>query len=897
MSDLSFNLENSMPWKGPPLQHVLKKRKIPLKNEIDTSRILTPSRLTNINSPTALSTVIPLGKGIDPFPSISKTGDFDSPMFQLQGRRKRIVQVDHDFTVMDPRDDISLVCKGSPIKSASPAPTVAKDSLKDVAINLTTLKERHLKAGLQSAGKAHHTALGVALAKAILSEDGRVDLHRIDSAIDALFATPDHASPYDRQTVRILEKLSSSAELRAGINTIKAPSTTYAPANRLIRTILALDSDASVGDLEARQAALSALFTHLRQGALGSCFATSRAIQTLWNQPERAIADFRTILEDGCISRTVSGVTETFPTLMHVDDKSLGVKMEIDRAGSISVSGGISTPLEEVPGLVAACKAMGCKSISEAMRETTKELFAKLPIGVSSKQIDVKELLLSLARATKKGGASPNSGYKALYYRGRLAYESQTCNALARVWEFTLASMAEAKEGGIHKQWLVESTIRTCARTLPFGSGVPFQASAALCVALRKALTEKIELRYDPNPRRLVPHHDMQPSEGGFVLYEKRPDRPPQQWRRCDTGPAYEKLVGAALRDAFKQVRESDEWKTYRPHLESPLGNLKRYIRSPNFLVDSVVSYDNRNAAFLYPIPAWHMMRHTPWINRSGAMTEQIWRMDLETDTAPKVVRMNPSNAQELVAWCLDAARNVANTHSTVPLMMPIIAEEYHAFNLWVDPSSTHDLYESASSSHDWLSEHFGTLAQDIAHSTATKETRNDLFKFMETHCIPGPMLETFRTEVASFDAKLTVKELRDHLVDIAQRHHPGGVYAKPMLQQWIDTHLARSALSIETRDNLDKQRVIFADTNWAQNMHDRSLCIAPNPGNGKLELWLVNDDGSEPEATSQDFWLNRSWALCDEPGILPPIGASPLTAAHVAEELDLSKVLKGVNT
>jgi hypothetical protein len=141
--------------------------------------------------------------------------------------------------------------------------------------------------------------LNLAVSRELLHTDGRLDTAALGAMPGHLEAIQVHGPSVRRHMDGLLRQLSADTRLSELINSTPAPLAQEGPAAVLIRASLGLRGDEPVTALHARQAMLSALLTPLRQGVVGSCFATAMAIRMQQRQPLEMARDLRQLIEHG----------------------------------------------------------------------------------------------------------------------------------------------------------------------------------------------------------------------------------------------------------------------------------------------------------------------------------------------------------------------------------------------------------------------------------------------------------------------------------------------------------------------------------------------------------------------------------------------------------------------
>ncbi len=119
--------------------------------------------------------------------------------------------------------------------------------------------------------------------------------------------------------------------------------------SNIIRETLRLPKNKTITNVHARQAALAAWLSYLRQN-IGSCFATAPAILILKEQPERFFQDIEQLFVKGGLTRTFGGVEYSVPV-----SKSWGIG---DLNRPIVIHRG-KTRIEGAPGLILAFESAG----------------------------------------------------------------------------------------------------------------------------------------------------------------------------------------------------------------------------------------------------------------------------------------------------------------------------------------------------------------------------------------------------------------------------------------------------------------------------------------------------------------------------------------------------------
>jgi hypothetical protein len=236
-------------------------------------------------------------------------------------------------------------------------------------------------------GPQFETHLALVLARELVDDRGEIaqhdDIRRLRDALELGLA----ASPAVRDRLMdSLDRLSRDNELVSTLESINAPDSKNWAGQEMVRITLGLppDPDAVLGRVEARVAALSALLAPLRQGSVGSCFATSQAIRLHDARPAEMLSDLKRLIEQGHLEFNVRGTTGPVKVPLSLlageadlDDTEL--KVEHEPAGPR-----LATAHREDPRLEAALQAIG------------------LPAQGDNRDLAIRDALTGLTAASKQ---------------------------------------------------------------------------------------------------------------------------------------------------------------------------------------------------------------------------------------------------------------------------------------------------------------------------------------------------------------------------------------------------------------------------------------------------------------------------------------------------------------
>ena len=369
---------------------------------------------------------------------------------------------------------------------------------------------------IQESWSWRNVHVGRELAKLLFDGQGAINRGVVIRAIDLLEKNLFSLGPgryHDRSRqlhlLKILNLCATSKECVAAIKRIGRPIG-HQGAERLIKETLNLTESVRITDTHARQAALSALLTYLRQN-VGSCFATAPAILIQQEQPLQFLTDIGQLIGTGRLLRVFEGKEYVVPLSI-----SWGMG-ELLRPFSLAALGKNSFDhLALSPGLQAAFEASGfidSQATSEQKQEQCAALLKEVtlpqeglfgPITVDfllkvilQKKCGVIPEDLSLAQAGaisaplqglvlsspfgRGGKIQAVNRYLKAYEAAKKRFKSLTDNALLKAWEFTLASLSESKAN--FAKWNLYASL-----------GVQPEEEGGIGQSLFKKIGEKIEM-------------------------------------------------------------------------------------------------------------------------------------------------------------------------------------------------------------------------------------------------------------------------------------------------------------------------------------------------------------------------------------------------------------------
>ncbi|WP_201456444.1 hypothetical protein [Chlamydia sp. 17-3921] len=342
----------------------------------------------------------------------------------------------------------------------------------------TALFEAYQTTALQSPLAAKTINIAQKTAIYILADNGEIDPIKL---IDAIHHLTNHLYPLGphrhnevkarEHLLNMLKALKESKELKDRIKKLFVPS--YTTIQNLIRDSLALEDSIPITTIHVRQAALTALFTYLRQD-VGSCFATALAILIHQEYPELFFKDLDDLLSTGKLTRIIGTREVSIPINLSGCIGELFKHIRI-----LDLYPDPIMKLSASPGLQKAFEAAGILDSQETSQIQVQQLLAheymlqklqQIQTTISAHEIIqttllhyyqvsesiVKTVLFKEGLHSKEkvlftsqhphelSQAQKVYSYLFAYEQAKRAFIRDTQNPLLKSWEYSLATLADA---------------------------------------------------------------------------------------------------------------------------------------------------------------------------------------------------------------------------------------------------------------------------------------------------------------------------------------------------------------------------------------------------------------------------------------------------------------------
>lgn len=679
--------------------------------------------------------------------------------------------------------------------------------------------------------------LSLTLAQLLIQDTGSLNFGIIPSLLHSFFPLQTAPECVLSKIQRTLLLLYTSPQLRQQLNQMDFSSPFPPSSAALIRATLALPALTPIEPFHGKITALSALFSHLRQGEANSCFATFLAIQLLENAPHQCLQDFHQLLTKGALKRECEGTLTSFPFLIKTPSPSLKQAIEVQEGGWALFPNSPPTLLWENPGFLAAARALKHSSPQAIYQKILDNLASQRGFPFTTTP---QELLTSLCQLS----SSPTS-------TAFSAREAMRSSPLLRAWSNAIAGLPEGCMSGSIKKRSLESVAKCLLkRVSTYGEGEKKELNRFFDL-FYKELIQRSRFQYDPSFSHTSLAWDQRSTEGAYLLHDSNGQPFIEKWSPIDTPQKFQNYI-------FQIAQEA--WRKLHP-LETPFP-LASYLLSSQFLLDALYFYDLSNLFATSPLQDFQNLPYTPWIDRRGGNTQKVLQVYFEHSSLPSTFKSSPQNAQELLETILDYGKELSETTqkkliNQPTFLLPVRTPGRHAFNLMLGHPSLKEGWTGEIPTHQWIHTHLLEPGQALSHAPCAPSTREKVERYSAQCFLPQKLHQAFFQATSALPHKLSIQGYREQLLHILKKLGSFSRETLPLIERQIDGHLVQ-ALTHYQRQHLAACTLHFADTNWGMGAFNQHFCFLLNPGSGKVELWTVLSHNQGYWPLNQKSWVQE---------------------------------------
>lgn len=720
--------------------------------------------------------------------------------------------------------------------------------MEEIKNELNNHRNAHLKTGLQSPDIAFQTLIPLVIAKTLISSTGKMNFGLIDILLNLFLSNHEHIN-YEANLVHALTLLQHSPSLRANFESIKRPGPANKISESIIRTSLNLSPAIEINDCHTRMTALTACLSHLRQGNESSCFATSLAIEILSSHLQLCFKDLRQILEKGKLKRSVNDVITEISFINRINDDNLHQPILFNTKGSIFINKKKQGALWDSPGLQSACQAVGLTN--------TKDIFQRL---LSTIPIDKKKVLYTktpyeLLSALNHQHQMDDTQFAAMCF----AFSSQTAQPLLKTWENAIAGMAEAEEGSLIKTKNIQSALEALQYHLGKLNIQPSPLIEKLLIELAKKIRKDIYFQYDP-----AVSGSTKPDKGGFILYAYE--------ERIDTPKLYCLFIRKILREVFEKITITETIDQTSEFLQVH-SILDAYIQSDRFIAYLLGRYHDVNKTIISQLNhgekiPFESLDYTPWITKFGNDSKLVLKIYFGSNSPITIKEFIHSNAKEALFNVIEMCKEmpidekkylIKNPHKLKPFC--ILGK--HRLPFMPGHPSLVKSWDTEISTAEWINSNVIEPGEFISRSQITKKSKEMICKRLKEEILlnylPPSQIILSLNQIDTLSSKQSIKDFRRSILEILENQRIDQKSLEKLRLQ-LDT-LIYESIDPLLQKKLENSAIHFADTNWNHGVQDIHFCFMINPGNGQMELWEVDANGTHLKAMKQSYWLiDQKW-------------------------------------
>lgn len=770
------------------------------------------------------------------------------------------------------------------------AKTASLIDLQNIPASLSRIQEQfeakiqHILSSIQN-HKANHEAVPIqdpalatsvlkplAIAKMLMTSAGLLNLGLIDSIKQHFFDYSKDLIQYEKEVLQTLDDIEHSPLMQQQIQSIKKPESSNLPSNDLIRITLHLPPSVTPSDVQTKTVVLAALLSDMRQGDVGSCFATSVAILMMSSLKSKVISDIEQMITQGYITRKSATDQSDFIPVLDIGDSALESPLEINKDGNVILEDKLGY-LWESPGIIAACRQL---NISEDnVIHVIKNIIIRhyttkgLKIGENT-SITPDEIIKYLVEriSSEKNFTTEQRGE--LHNLAAFAFSSETNTPLLRAWESCVASMAESQSNNYVRRKIL-NCVTTALDSLwpksksPF-NGITEQAQKVQNV-VEKILNTSIQLRYDPQV-------EIQPKESGdghskmlgaFMLHELEHGVKSISAKPIQNPSQFKEFVIKKINLSKAALGNSSDNNTDNCVLI--VKNIQEYLSQPDinfssFLKEAIRAYDDENKKILDPLQSWQTIEHLPFRDATGNENAVVYSKAIGISPGtPDTTK--PKDATELLSAFITFGRSRAQTDQFLsdadPYQRYMADTPQHAFTLTPEDASIVDAMSSPQPPMRWIEEHITKPGITVANTPISQEQKINLINIISTEMIPKELIPAFKKQAATIKESantihLFSNAILDTLLTITSRKNDKtrAAFSRDLTNILINSFLPANSAKI-----LTNTAARIADTNWVDQgvKHIYFSCFF-DPLTKTLQLGTQDEDGNRLRALDQDEWV-----------------------------------------
>ncbi len=703
------------------------------------------------------------------------------------------------------------------------------------------LAEWNVYATLQNALKVQNGDIASAMKKALLAADlliqadGSLDIGSVSLVKSAFISS--QPQEWEVNMGKVLDQLDTTWQ--SFFSTVKAPLATNQVATIALKGMFSLSPSQRVTDRHAKVAVLAAMLSPYNQGPVGDCFAVTDMIRDHQEYYKHAAEDYASIATNGYLQRPVNGSNDYFFFLPSLADDDLASTCNLTPAGQFA---GTSYNLLDAPGFAAASVVMGGQNIATL----TKNVMQLLDAQPNGPAIQVTPLQILTAMAQVIAAQTPNSSSDALAAVGAYAFSSLTNNTILRGTEAAFAAMAEDRPNDSTRGNINQCVTQALSSTWQQLNHLP--GASSFQQAFMNTFNASYRLLYNldiPLPQVAA---DGSSSSGGFWLYERSSSSPNLPGKRIATPQDFRQLVLDAISQTASQLGSTQG-------VQSIAAQLTHVVNTDTFLKNILWDYDSSNQQVSDPVANYEQLSRTPMQSPDGDNPFEVDELDTQTNYNNYVQAYTPTNAKDLISWCLTLAKKAPQ--ELIPMDSP-----QHAFNFVpANPDMVAFVQQSQSTS-QWLQAKLIAPGMQVSRrqmTASTQQTLSNTMYSMISNALPSPI--SYQQLLHKLNAKpMSVKDYANGLLSGINQLLKSNADQAHAVAVALDAVLIES-LSAKDQAILNQSAIRFAFTNWNEGTKNIYFCAYFNPRTEQIGFGNIFEDKTNLQPMDENEWVNnQAW-------------------------------------
>lgn len=689
-------------------------------------------------------------------------------------------------------------------------------------------------AAIQSSLNIQNPDLAYAMRKALVMADlliksnGTIDLQMIPLVKSAFISSS--PEEYEVNMAKVLGQANSFwPEILAKVTAPKDPS---GVGNLAVRALFSLDSPQSIKNRHAKVAVLAAMLAPYNQGPVGDCFAVNDVIRDHEEYFLHAAKDYQSIVMNGFIERPVNGNPDYFLFLPILADDDRDQPFNLTASGMFP---GTNYSLFDAPGFAAAQALMGATGV------TAEDVIKLLASNVQGDQIQVTPSQVIAAIAQVQAAKMPNTSVDALCTLGEYGFSSLTNNPILRGVEAAFAAMAEDRPNDSTRGNINSCIAQALQSTWDQLRGV--FGSAEFQQEFTSSFNASYRLLYNLNIPLPQVSSDGSSMDGGFQLYKRIPGSPSQLGIRVATPQEFKQLVIDAITVAKEQLGSTT----------GTIGDrVLSVVNTDDFLKSAFWAYDPANQQESDPVNNYQKLARTPMQSCDGDNPYEVDDIDTGIVYDNNVQSYTPSNANDLITWCLNLAKVAP------PELIPMDSPQ-HAFNFVPNNPDISSFIKKNMPVSQWIQNMLVVPGMQVSRrqidpstlKSVTDQIYNQISNALPDSA-PYQQLVLHLTE-----SKASVRDFANRFLNGVNNLLNSDQNQARQVALVLDGLLLQS-LPANDRAILSRSAIRFAFTNWNVGTKDIYFCAFFNPRTEQVGFGTIFEDKTNLQPMDEDAWVNN---------------------------------------